>query len=123
MTNSDKNEWQSMFVFRRAKLVVVPELGYRVLGERDVAFNTVVLEIQVPMRQGSVPALVEVEAWGQVAKAISMRQVGDICNVRGIVSGKPWVDRNGQQRYITRLRVMEVVPLTLAPDLLEEVGF
>ena len=101
----------STFQFVGARVAVLPELGVKVVGGKDMAFNTAVLEVRMPARRdGSADvSLVEVEAWGGVAQALSALRTGDVVAARGVVAGKPWVDRQGRQRYLTVLRLREVV--------------
>ena len=101
----------SSFHFEGAKVVVLPPLGYKLVGERDMAYNTAVLEVRLPESRNNSPSttLVEVEAWGGVAQALSALRTGDVVAARGVVAGKPWVDRQGRQRYLTVLRLREVV--------------
>ena len=58
---------------------------------------------------GADVSLVEVEAWGKVAQVLSGLHVGDVVAANGVVYGKAYVDRQGRQRYLTVLRLREVV--------------
>lgn len=123
----------SSFRFDGARVVVLPPLGYKVVGERDMAYNTAVLEVRLPESRNNGPSttLVEVEAWGRVAQGLSTTVVGDMVNVHGLIVGKPYVSKRGGQRYLTvlRLRGVEVarraevrkVPKQLSLE--EEFGF
>lgn len=132
MTEQDY-KLMSSFHFEGAKVVVLPPLGYKIVNGRDMAFNTAVLEVYLPEGRNNTPAstLVEVEAWGKVAQGLSTTVVGDVVNVHGLVIGKPYVNKQGEQRYLTilRLRGIEVsrraqvrkVPKQLSLE--EEFGF
>lgn len=100
----------SSFHFEGAKVVVLPPLGFKMVGERDMAYNTAVLEVRLPETRNAAPAstLVEVEAWGKVAQGLSSTLVGDMVNVHGLIVGKPYVNKRGEQRYMTMLRLRGV---------------
>lgn len=107
----------SSFRFDGAKVVVLPPLGYKIVNGRDMAFNTAVLEVYLPEGRNNAPAstLVEVEAWGKVAQGLSTTMVGDVVNVHGLVIGKPYVNKQGEQRYLTILRLRGVEVARRAP--------
>lgn len=111
MTEQDY-KLMSSFHFEGAKVVVLPPLGFKLVGERDMAYNTAVLEVKLPEAGQNAPkcTLVEVEAWGRVAQGLSSTLVGDMVNVHGLIVGKPYVSKRGEQRYLTilRLRGIEV---------------
>ena len=123
----------SSFRFDGATVGMLPPLGYKMVGERDMAYNTAVLEVRLPETRDNAPksTLVEVEAWGRVAQGLSSTLVGDLVNVHGLIVGKPYVSKRGEQRYLTilRLRGIEVsrraqvrkVPKQLSLE--EEFGF
>ena len=121
----------STFKFVGARVAVLPPLGFKVVGGKDMAFNTAVLEVRLPARRdGSADtSLVEVEAWGGVAQSLSALRCGDVVSAAGVVAGKPWMDRQGRQRYLTVLRLREVVverqavPQPVQMRLEEEFGF
>lgn len=100
----------SSFRFDGAKVVVLPPLGFKLVGERDMAYNTAVLEVRLPESRNNGPSttLVEVEAWGKVAQGLSTTCVGDLVNVHGLIFGKPYVNKRGEQRYMTMLRLRGV---------------
>ena len=100
----------SSFRFDGAKVVVLPPLGFKMVGERDMAFNTAVLEVRLPESRNNGPSttLVEVEAWGKVAQGLSSTLVGDMVNVHGLIVGKPYVNKRGEQKYLTVLRLRGV---------------
>ncbi|MBE6434860.1 MAG: hypothetical protein E7030_01475 [Akkermansiaceae bacterium] len=131
--SEEEYKLMSSFHFEGAKVVVLPPLGFKMVGERDMAFNTAVLEVTLPETRNNGPSttLVEVEAWGKVAQGLSSTLVGDMVNVHGLIVGKPYVSKRGEQRYLTilRLRGIEVsrraqvrkVPKQLSLE--EEFGF
>ena len=116
MTEQDY-KLMSSFHFEGAKVVVLPPLGYKFVNGRDMAFNTAVLEVYLPEGRNNTPAstLVEVEAWGKVAQGLSTTMVGDVVNVHGLVIGKPYVNKQGEQRYLTILRLRGVEVARRAP--------
>ncbi len=116
MTEQDY-KLMSSFHFEGAKVVVLPPLGYKIVNGRDMAFNTAVLEVYLPEGRNNTPAstLVEVEAWGKVAQGLSTTMVGDVVNVHGLVIGKPYVNKQGEQRYLTILRLLGVEVARRAP--------
>lgn len=101
----------STFKFVSARVVTLPPLGMKLVAGKEVAYNTAVLEVRMPARRdGSYDtSLVEVEAWTAAAQALSALGVGDVVTVNGVVHGKPYVSKSGQQRYLTVLRLREVV--------------
>ena len=107
----------SSFHFEGAKVVVLPPLGYKLINGRDIPFNTAVLEVYLPEGHNNTPAstLVEVEAGGKVAQGVSTTMVGDVVNVHGLVIGKPYVNKQGEQRYLTILRLRGVEVARRAP--------
>lgn len=107
----------SSFHFDGAKVVVLPPLGFKFVNGRDMAFNTAVLEVYLPEGRNNAPAstLVEVEAWGKVAQGLSTTVVGDVVNVHGLVIGKPYVNKQGEQRYLSILRLRGVEVARRAP--------
>lgn len=117
----------SSFHFEGAKIVMLPPLGYKLVGERDMAFNTAVLEVRLPetLNYASSSTLVEVEAWGRVAQGLSTTLVGDLVNVHGFIIGKPYVSRRGEQRYLTvlRLRGIEVACRAQVRQEVNDLGF
>lgn len=110
--SEEEYKLMSSFHFEGAKVVVLPPLGFKMVGERDMPYNTAVLEVKLPEARGNGPkcTLVEVEAWGRVAQGLSATLVGDLVNVHGLIVGKPYVSKRGEQRYLTilRLRGIEV---------------
>lgn len=129
--SEEEYKLMSSFHFEGAKVVVLPPLGYKVVGERDMAFNTAVLEVTLPETRNNGPSttLVEVEAWGKVAQGLSTTCVGDLVNVHGLIFGKPYVNKRGEQRYMTMLRLRGVTVAERAavapvqPSLEDEFGF
>lgn len=129
--SDEEYKLMSSFHFEGAKVVVLPPLGFKVVGERDMAYNTAVLEVKLPESRDNAPkcTLVEVEAWGRVAQGLSSTLVGDLVNVHGLIVGKPYVSKRGEQRYLTVLRLRGVeVSLRAAvapvpPSLEDEFGF
>ncbi|MBR4310732.1 MAG: hypothetical protein IKW19_00680 [Akkermansia sp.] len=119
----------STFTFVSARVVVVPPLGVKLVAGKDMAYNTAVLEVRLPARRdGSFDtSLVEVEAWGKAAQALGALGAGDVVTANGVVHGKPYVSKAGQQRYLTVLRLREVVverKAAVAADAeQEELGF
>jgi len=117
----------SSFHFEGAKVVVLPPLGYKLVGERDMAYNTAVLEVKLPETRNNGPSttLVEVEAWGKVAQGLSSTLVGDMVNVHGIIVGKPYVSKRGEQKYLTvlRLRGVEVSRRAQVRKAVNDLGF
>ena len=123
----------SSFRFEGAKVVVLPPLGLKMVGERDMPYNTAVLEVKLPETRNAAPAstLVEVEAWGKVAQGLSSTLVGDLVNVHGLIVGKPYLSKRGEQRYLTILRLRgievsrraQVRKVPVQPSLEDEFGF
>ena len=101
----------AIFRFEGARVAVLPALGFVMVRGTEMAYNTAVLEVKAPARRdGSCDSsLVEVEAWGQVARELSGLHVGDVVSAEGVVSGKPYMSRRGEQRYLTVLRLRRVV--------------
>lgn len=115
--SEDDYKLMSSFHFEGAKVVVLPPLGYKLINGRDIPFNTAVLEVYLPEGHNNTPAstLVEVEAWGKVAQGLSTTIVGDVVNVHGLVIGKPYVNKQGEQKYLTILRLRGVEVARRAP--------
>lgn len=125
--NEEEYKLMSSFHFEGAKVVVLPPLGYKLVGERDMAYNTAVLEVKLPEAGQNAPkcTLVEVEAWGRVAQGLSSTLVGDMVNVHGIIVGKPYVSKRGEQKYLTvlRLRGVEVSRRAQVRKAVNDLGF
>lgn len=115
--SEEEYKLMSSFHFEGAKVVVLPPLGFKVVGERDLAYNTAVLEVTLPEARDNAPksTLVEVEAWGRVAQGLSSTLVGDLVNVHGLIVGKPYVSKRGEQRYLSILRLRGVEVARRAP--------
>ena len=98
----------STFHFEGARVVQQPELCYRIVGGTDRPYCDVLLEVRLPAdRAGnSQTSVVELEAWLKVAEGAAKLGAGDIVSASGVVSGRSYVDRNGRQRYATRLRLL-----------------
>ena len=101
----------STFHFEGARVVQQPVLGVKLVGGADKAFCEVLLEVRLPAdRAGnSQVSVVECEAWTKVADRAAELRAGDVLSASGWVSGRCYVDRNGRQRYATRLRLQEVI--------------
>jgi len=97
----------STFHLEAARVVRQPELCYRIVGGTDRPYCDVLLEVRLPAdRAGnSQLSVVELEAWLKVAEEAAKLGAGDIVSASGVVSGRSYVDRNGRQRYATRLRL------------------
>ncbi len=126
MTEQDYKHMSS-FHFEGAKVAVLPPLGYKLINGQEMPFNTAVLEVYLPEGRNNTPTstLLEVEAWGKVAQGLSTTLVGDIVNVHGLVIGKPYVNKQGQQKYLSilRLRGVEVARRAAIPPRQPQLDF
>jgi single-stranded DNA-binding protein len=125
--SEEEYKLMSSFHFEGAKVVVLPPLGFKMVGERDMPYNTAVLEVTLPESRNNGPSttLVEVEAWGKVAQGLSTTVVGDMVNVHGLIVGKPYVNKSGEQKYLTvlRLRGVEVSRRAAVRKAANDLGF
>lgn len=97
----------STFHFEGARVVQQPEVMCRMVAATPRNYADVLLEVRLPAdRAGnSQLSIVEVEAWTLVADQAADLRPGDVVSAHGWVSGRSYVDRNGRQRYATRLRL------------------
>lgn len=109
----------SVFKFYGARVLRAPELMFRFVEGRPLEVTPVWLEVVLPAAGAGVAepkrSVVEVEAWGKLARVARDLPEGVRVDAEGVVMGSCWKDRQGAERCTVHLRLRGVRVLPMVP--------